>query len=116
MHGSPDPSVSSGEDGQQRGRHLGGSFLVRGESGTRHDLESGVGEGPDHLARPCDGEESVLLAPHQLHRDPDPPVQLRELAHVPPAGKVFEEWVAIPRRDRRRWRALLGEGVAFVGI
>jgi hypothetical protein len=31
-----------------------------------------------------------------------------------PAGKVFSEWVAIPHRDRRRWRALLREGVAFV--
>ena len=31
-----------------------------------------------------------------------------------PAGKVFREWIAIPRRDRRRWRALLCEGIAFV--
>ena len=31
-----------------------------------------------------------------------------------PAGKVFKEWVSIPQRDRRRWRALLREGVAFV--
>jgi hypothetical protein len=31
-----------------------------------------------------------------------------------PAGRVFGEWVAVPRRDRRRWRALLREGVAFV--
>lgn len=31
-----------------------------------------------------------------------------------PAGKVFREWVAIPERDRRRWRALLVEAVAFV--
>lgn len=31
-----------------------------------------------------------------------------------PAGKVFKEWVSIPRRDRRRWMALLREGVAFV--
>ena len=31
-----------------------------------------------------------------------------------PAGRVFKEWVSIPRRDRRRWRALLREGVAFV--
>jgi len=31
-----------------------------------------------------------------------------------PAGKVFKEWVAIPKRDRRRWRALLREGIAFV--
>lgn len=31
-----------------------------------------------------------------------------------PAGRVFSEWVAIPTRDRRRWRALLREGVAFV--
>lgn len=32
-----------------------------------------------------------------------------------PAGKVFAEWVAVPRPDRRRWRALLREAVAFVG-
>lgn len=32
-----------------------------------------------------------------------------------PAGKVFKEWVAVPTPDRRRWRALLDEGVAFVG-
>ena len=31
-----------------------------------------------------------------------------------PAGKVFKEWVSIPKRDRRRWRSLLREGVAFV--
>jgi hypothetical protein len=31
-----------------------------------------------------------------------------------PAGRVFGEWVSIPKRDRRRWRALLHEGVAFV--
>ncbi len=31
-----------------------------------------------------------------------------------PAGKVFREWVAIPQRDRRRWRKLLNEGVVFV--
>ncbi len=31
-----------------------------------------------------------------------------------PAGRTFKEWVSVPRRDRRRWRALLLEGVAFV--
>ncbi len=31
-----------------------------------------------------------------------------------PAGKVFKEWVAIPELDRRLWRSLLREGVAFV--
>ena len=31
-----------------------------------------------------------------------------------PAGRVFREWVAIPKLDRRRWRSLLHEGVAFV--
>ena len=31
-----------------------------------------------------------------------------------PAGKIFREWVSIPKRDRRRWRKLLLEGVAFV--
>lgn len=32
-----------------------------------------------------------------------------------PAGRVFTEWLAVPVPDRRRWRALLQEGVAFVG-
>ncbi len=31
-----------------------------------------------------------------------------------PATKVFKEWVSVPKRDRRRWRALLAESVAFV--
>jgi hypothetical protein len=26
-----------------------------------------------------------------------------------PAGRVFREWVAIPRPDRRRWHSLLAE-------
>src|SRR5215475_14280631 len=26
-----------------------------------------------------------------------------------PAGRVFREWVALPRPDRRRWRGLLAE-------
>jgi hypothetical protein len=30
-----------------------------------------------------------------------------------PAGRVFREWVAVPRPDRRRWRALLDEAKAF---
>lgn len=32
-----------------------------------------------------------------------------------PAGKIFKEWLAVPKPDRRRWRALLKEGIAFVG-
>ena len=32
-----------------------------------------------------------------------------------PAGKIFAEWVAVPKPDRRRWKALLEEGIAFVG-
>ena len=31
-----------------------------------------------------------------------------------PAGKVFREWLSVPKRDRRRWRSLLREGIAFV--
>lgn len=31
-----------------------------------------------------------------------------------PAGKAFKEWLSVPKPDRRRWRALLREGVAFV--
>jgi len=30
-----------------------------------------------------------------------------------PAGKVFKNWVSIPKRDRRAWRALLEEGITF---
>ncbi len=32
-----------------------------------------------------------------------------------PASRVFKEWLAVPSPDRRRWRALLQEGIAFVG-
>lgn len=29
-----------------------------------------------------------------------------------PAGRVFKEWVSVPKPDRRRWASLLREGVA----
>ena len=32
-----------------------------------------------------------------------------------PAGKVFKEWLAVTDVDEGRWRALLLEGIAFVG-
>lgn len=32
-----------------------------------------------------------------------------------PAGKIFKEWLSVPTPDRRQWRALLREGIAFVG-
>jgi hypothetical protein len=32
-----------------------------------------------------------------------------------PAGRVFGEWVAIPKPDPDRWLGLLREGVDFVG-
>lgn len=32
-----------------------------------------------------------------------------------PAGRVFKEWLSVPKPDRRRWLALLREGIAFVG-
>jgi len=31
-----------------------------------------------------------------------------------PAGKIFKEWLSVPKLDRKRWRALLREGVEFV--
>ncbi len=31
-----------------------------------------------------------------------------------PAGRVFSEWVAVPKLDKRRWRSLLREGAAVV--
>jgi hypothetical protein len=43
--------------------------------------------------------------------------QLIEQGHgqpFAPAKKVFKEWIAIPTQDRRRWRSLLEEGIAFV--
>lgn len=30
------------------------------------------------------------------------------------AGRTFKQWVAVPKRDRRCWLALLREGIAFV--
>lgn len=32
-----------------------------------------------------------------------------------PAGRVFKEWLSVPEPERRLWRRLLAEGVAFVG-
>ena len=32
-----------------------------------------------------------------------------------PAGKVFKEWLSVPTPDRKRWVALLREGITFVG-
>lgn len=31
------------------------------------------------------------------------------------AGRVFGEWVSIPKAERRLWLRLLREGVAFIG-
>ena len=31
-----------------------------------------------------------------------------------PAGRTFREWLSVPTPNRRRWRALLREGIAFV--
>jgi hypothetical protein len=32
-----------------------------------------------------------------------------------PAGKVFEEWLSVPKPDATLWCKLLREGIAFVG-
>ncbi len=32
-----------------------------------------------------------------------------------PAGKIFKEWISVPKPERRRWHGLLREGIAFVG-
>ena len=32
-----------------------------------------------------------------------------------PAGRVFKEWVSIPKVDRRTWLRLPREGIEFVG-
>ena len=31
-----------------------------------------------------------------------------------PAGRVFKEWLSVPEPDRKRWRALLREGIEFL--
>jgi len=33
-----------------------------------------------------------------------------------PAGRVFREWVAIPRADRKRWASLLAEAETFAAV
>ena len=32
-----------------------------------------------------------------------------------PAGRVFKEWLSVPKLDRRLWLRLLREGIEFVG-
>jgi len=32
-----------------------------------------------------------------------------------PAGRIFREWLSVQKPDRVTWRALLAEGIAFVG-
>ena len=32
-----------------------------------------------------------------------------------PSGRIFKEWLSVPSPDRDQWRALLQEGVEFVG-
>jgi hypothetical protein len=32
-----------------------------------------------------------------------------------PAGRVFGEWLSVPKPDRKRWLALLREGIDYVG-
>jgi hypothetical protein len=32
-----------------------------------------------------------------------------------PAGKIFKEWLAVPKPDATLWLELLSEGIAFVG-
>lgn len=31
-----------------------------------------------------------------------------------PAGRIFKEWVSVPKPDRKRWKSLLKEGIRFV--
>jgi len=33
-----------------------------------------------------------------------------------PAGRVFKEWLSVPKPDRRRWLGLLREGIAFAKL
>jgi hypothetical protein len=30
-----------------------------------------------------------------------------------PAGRIFRDWLSVPEPDRKRWRDLLAEGLAF---
>ncbi|MFK8000578.1 MAG: hypothetical protein AB8H86_13340 [Polyangiales bacterium] len=32
-----------------------------------------------------------------------------------PAGKIFREWLSVPKANRKTWMGLLREGVQFVG-
>lgn len=32
-----------------------------------------------------------------------------------PAGKIFREWLSVPKANRKTWMGLLREGVHFVG-
>ncbi len=62
----------------------------------------------------CDGKTQGLVV--KLHKDRVARL-IEEYDGEPfaPAGRVFKQWVLIPRKDRRLWRALLREGIEFVG-
>ncbi len=68
--------------------------------------------------------EEFLAMPH--HKKPGLVVKLpadrvaeiidaEEGESFAPAGKVFKEWLAVTDIDEDRWRALLHEGIEFVG-
>lgn len=51
------------------------------EAPALHDVKARVGEGADHLPRPRDRKERVLIAPHELHRNVDLRVHRAEREH-----------------------------------
>ena len=52
------------------------------QTGAGHDGEPRVGKGADHLPSLLDGEELVLLTPHQRDRHGDATVQCCEFVHI----------------------------------
>ena len=69
-----------GEQWEEDLSDLGGSFLVSEESGRLDDVKACIGEVGDHVVRPLDGEETVLVAPDELDGNVDSVVEL----HRPP--------------------------------
>jgi hypothetical protein len=62
----------------------------------------------------CDGKTKGLVVKLPKDRVADL-IENADGEPFAPAGRVFKEWVLIPNADRRRWRALLREGIDFVG-
>ena len=91
-------------------------FIAMGrvEEGTmmgHHCLRATEGGGFVATVERSSGNLVVKLPKHQVSEL----ISSGEALAFAPAGKVFREWVAIPKFDAGRWSELIDESILFVG-